>query len=201
MQRHGWNAEHRDALLARVTVLTAGTAVVGAVGAVALGAGLAVASPVAKTKATQRPSTQPRTSPAGSSSTAAGSGQGSVALSPQDVQVAVLNGTGIAGTAHAAAGDLRKAGFQIAAISNYQGRVGASIIGYPAGMRAAAELLSSRTGVTQISQADTGGPLVLVVGPDWQGSQPVVQAPQSNGGGGFSGGGGNAGAPVPSGGS
>ena len=47
MTRHGWSAEHRDALLSRVTLLTAGTAVAGAVGAVALGAGLAAATPVA----------------------------------------------------------------------------------------------------------------------------------------------------------
>jgi len=40
VQRHHWTSDHRDALLNRVTALTAGTAVVGAVGAVALGAGL-----------------------------------------------------------------------------------------------------------------------------------------------------------------
>jgi hypothetical protein len=205
MTRHGWNAEHRDALLSRVTLLTAGTAVAGAVGAVALGAGMAAASPVASQKApapkTTRPSTKPvattpshGTAPQSSATAAAGggSGQSEKALAPADITVAVLNGTEIAGAAHAAAGDLRGYGFRISETGNYQGRVGQSIIGYPAGMKAAAQLLAAKTGVSALQQADTGGQLVLVIGPDWQGSQPVVQAPPPDqGSGGNSGGGGN----------
>jgi len=206
MTRHGWSAEHRDALLSRVTLLTAGTAVAGAVGAVALGAGLAAATPVASKSPAPAPSTKPAkpSTAAGSGSSVqgvGGSGQSNAALAPQDISVAVLNGTGVAGAAHAAAGDLRKTGFRISATANYQGRVRQSIIGYPAGMKAAAQLLADSTGVSQIQQADTGGQLVLVVGADWQGSKPVVQAPppDQGGNGGGNGGGGNG--PVSSGGS
>ena len=212
MTRHGWSAEHRDALLSRVTLLTAGTAVVGAVGAVALGAGLAAATPVAASKATPKSNAKPvTTTPSGAAtpksggssvSGAGGSGQANTALTPGDITVAVLNGTGISGAAHAAAGDLRGYGFRISAMANYQGRVGQSVSGYPAGMKAAAQLLASKTGVSALQQADTGGQLVLVVGPDWQGSQPVVQAPQPNQGGGNGGGnGGGGGNPPTSGGS
>ena len=155
-------------------------------------------APTGSTKPAVKPSTA-----AGSGSSVqgvGGSGQSNAALAPQDISVAVLNGTGVEGAAHAAAGDLRKTGFRISATANYQGRVRQSIIGYPAGMKAAAQLLADSTGVSQIQQADTGGQLVLVVGADWQGSKPVVQAPPpdqgSNGGGN---GGGNG--PVSSGGS
>lgn len=204
MTRHGWSAEHRDALLSRVTLLTAGTAVAGAVGAVALGAGLAAATPVATQKApapkatkpsSQQVTTTPSDDPAPESSptvaAGGGGGQSDKAPAPGDITVAVLNGTGIAGAAHAAAGDLRGFGFHISATANYQGRVGQSVIGYPAGMKAAAQLLATKTGVSAIQQADTGGQLVLVVGPDWQGSKPVVQAPQPNQGSGGGSGGGN----------
>jgi hypothetical protein len=197
MTRHGWSAEHRDALLSRVTLLTAGTAVAGTVGAIALGAGLAAATPVASKapapKANAKPSTNHASTPASGSSVsgAAGGGQSNTALTPKDITVAVLNGTGIEGAAHAAAGDLRGYGFHISAMANYQGRVDASVIGYPSGMKAAAQLLAAKTGVSAIQQADTGGQLVLVVGPDWQGSAPVVQAPQPQQGGGNGGGGGN----------
>jgi hypothetical protein len=210
MTRHGWSAEHRDALLSRVTLLTASTAVVGAVGAVALGAGLAAATPVASKAPAPAPSTKPAaksaTKPSATASSGSdvagvgGSGQSNAALAPQDIEVAVLNGTGVEGAAHAAAGDLRKSGFRISATGNYQGRVSQSIIGYPAGMKASAQLLADATGVSQIQQADTGGQIVLVVGADWQGSKPVVQAPppdQSGNGGGNGGGNG----PVSSGGS
>ena len=100
MTRHGWSADHRDALLTRVTALTAGTAVVGAVGAVALGAGLAAATPVAgqqsgtrttpKLPASGQPTT-PSSAPTHSTvGGAGGSGQTNTALTPGDITVAVL---------------------------------------------------------------------------------------------------------------
>jgi len=55
-----WTSHHRDALLTRVTVLTAGTAVLGTAGAMGLAVGLVAAHP--STKATSSSTTKPAAS-------------------------------------------------------------------------------------------------------------------------------------------
>ena len=192
MHAHRWKPEHRDALLARVTVLTAGTAIVGTVGAIALGAGLASATPVAaKKSAPVAPKQQsaPATTPATPSANSASS-----PLRARDIRVLVLNGTGVSGAAHAAGGDVSAKGFVVTGFGNYSQRVSQTVVGYPTGQEAAAKFLANALGVSTIVPAQTDGGLVLLIGGDWQGSQPqVVQAPQQQQQGGGNGGGGNGG--------
>ena len=192
MHAHRWKPEHRDALLARVTVLTAGTAIVGTVGAIALGAGLASAAPVAaKKSAPVAPKQQsaPATTPATPSANSASS-----PLRARDIRVLVLNGTGVSGAAHAAGGDVSAKGFVVTGFGNYSQRVSQTVVGYPTGQEAAAKFLANALGVSTIVPAQTDGGLVLLIGGDWQGSQPqVVQAPQQQQQGGGNGGGGNGG--------
>jgi hypothetical protein len=193
MKPRTWTSNNRDALLARVTVLTAGTALTSAVGAVGLGLGLAAAS----THATSAKAGSSHTNQPSSPTAPKPTPSQTQALEAAQVQVQVLNGTGIPGTAHAAARDLSAAGFQVVGIGNAPtGRVDATTITYPAGMADAMRLLADSTGVTASAPAGAGSVLVLTVGPDWQGSKPPVyvpQQPQQNGGGGGNGGGGNGG--------
>ena len=51
MNPRTWTSHHRDALLTRVTVLTAGTAVLGTAGAMGLAVGLAATHPSTKAAA------------------------------------------------------------------------------------------------------------------------------------------------------
>ena len=198
MHAHRWKPEHRDALLARVTVLTAGTAIVGTVGAIALGAGLASATPVAAKKSApvapkqqSAPATTPATPSANSTS---GASSTSSPLRARDIRVLVLNGTGVSGAAHAAGGDVSAKGFVVTGFGNYSQRVSQTVVGYPTGQEAAAKFLANALGVSTIVPAQTDGGLVLLIGGDWQGSQPqVVQAPQQQQQGGGNGGGGNGG--------
>ena len=185
MNPRPWTSDHRDALLLRVTVLTACTAVVGAVGAVGIGVGMAEA-------------TQPKVTPHKATSTTSGVGAvplpasitaASRSLTPAQVKIQVLNGTGVPGAAHAAASDLTAAGFTVVGIGNAPSApVSTTSIVYGPGQADAAQLLGSATGVTTVSATGSGSTLVLIVGADWTGSQPVQLAPApanaGNGGGG-----------------
>ena len=100
----------------------------------------------------------------------------------------------MSGAAHAAGGDVSAKGFVVTGFGNYSQRVGQTVVGYPTGQEAAAKFLANALGVSTIVPAQTDGGLVLLIGGDWQGSQPqVVQAPQQQQQGGGNGGGGNGG--------
>ena len=196
MNPQPWSADHRDALLTRVTVLTAGTAVIGAVGAIGLGVGIAAAAPPKATathKATATPSTAPVTP------VAPASGQkGSTAITADQVPVLVLNGIGVAGAARTAAQELSTAGFQIAGVGNLRnGPIGTSTIVYPPSLAAQAKVLAQATGISALDPSGSGGAVMLVVGQDWTGNVITASgstihadlpappaAPQNVGGGG-----------------
>lgn len=209
MTGHAWSSEHRDALLTRVTVLTAGTAAVSAIGALGLGAGLQVGTHYRAAAST---------TPAGRSTTTTTTGQSAQqaakapaatqprTVAPRDVKVAVLNGSGVAGAAHAAASQLTAAGFDVVAIGNAPAQVQASVIAYDTAQAAELQTLEKSTGVQGTPASGTNGVLVLVLGPDWTGTvrtvsgqsvhstytpppAPPAPAPVSNGGGTVSSGG------------
>ena len=179
MSARHWTPESRDALLTRVTALTAGTAVAGCVGALGLGAAFAatahattVTHKASGTTATAPvvPATNPGTTPARPTTVA-----------PSQVKVQVLNGMGVAGVAHAVAAQLSAAGFDVVSIGNAPGSpVNASGIIYSPEQAAAFRTLSKATGVTLSASSGTGSALVLVVGPDWTGALPPVQSNQGN---------------------
>lgn len=179
MNPRPWTAESRDALLTRVTVLTAGTAVAGAVGAVGLGAALAVGTHYASaTHKTARATTSSRAAQpvAQAPSTAKPKD-----VAPGRVQVQVLNGTGVAGAARAAANDLIAAGFNVVGIGNAPGApVSATTITYSPAQAGALRTLAAATGVTASSSSGSGSVLVLTIGPDWTGSAPAAPVAQSN---------------------
>lgn len=164
-----WTSDHRDVLLRRITVLTAGTAVVGAAGAVGLGALFGTQTVAVK-------SSQPvvvRQAAAPSTARAANAGD---TVSPQQVQVRVLNGTGVAGAARAAARDLTAQGFTVVGVGNAPGgTVSATTISYPSAEIGAARTLAGLTGVSSLVADGTGSVVVLTVGPDWSGSVPAPQ--------------------------
>jgi hypothetical protein len=180
---HRWTPEHRDALLARVGRVTAGTAVVSCLGAVGLAVGLGATAQAATTSAKAAGPTA-GTVPARGTAGSAGSGsdaRGSAVLAPSSVRVEVLNGVGIAGAARLVADQLRQAGFDVVATGNTQGRVAASGIIYAPGQAAAYRLLSDVTGVTLSSGRGTGSTLIVVVGPDWPGELPAAPVAQGSG--------------------
>ena len=220
MQRHHWTSDHRDALLNRVTALTAGTAVVGAVGAVAIGAGLqsgthyktaasttpasAKPAPIAATPDPQATGDDRATPAPGASS----GSDSSAPVSASQVHVTVYNATGVSGVAHAAASVLASKGFQIDTIAtNPGGATSTSGIVYAPDQLGAVKTLARATGITNGSPSGSGSSVVLVLGRDWLDAVagtswlPVQaapqapqaqQAPQQNN----SGGGGNGGGPV-----
>jgi len=162
-----WTSDHRDVLLRRITVLTAGTAVVGAAGAVGLGALFGTQTVAVK-------SSQPVVvRQAAATARAANAGD---TVSPQQVQVRVLNGTGVAGAARAAARDLTAQGFTVVGVGNAPGgTVSATTISYPSAEIGAARTLAGLTGVSSLVADGTGSVVVLTVGPDWSGSVPAPQ--------------------------
>ena len=177
-----WTPEHRDALLARVGVVTAGTAVAGCVGAVGLAVGLSATAQAATTHKAAGTSTA--TAPRVSSGTTGGSSTGvsSTTVAPAQVQVEILNGVGIAGAAHLVADQLRSAGFDVVGIGNAPRIMPQSGIVYAQDQVKAFRTLSRATGVTLSSTQGTGSALILVVGQDWQGQLPAAApqvAPQS----------------------
>jgi hypothetical protein len=158
-------------------MLTAGTAVVGAVGAIGLGAGLNASTHYA---AASKKSPAAPTKTVGHATVPAPAAAATKALAPSQIQVEVLNGTGVAGSAHAAASDLTAAGFRVVGIGNApDSPVVATSITYATGQAAAVRTLEAATGVSAVSATGSGAVLVLTVGPDWTGSKPApVVAPQ-----------------------
>ena len=186
MNPRPWTTDHRDALLSRVTMLTAGTAVVGAVGAIGLGAGLNASTHYASA-AKKSPTTPTASTKTVARTTArAPAAAATKTVAPSQIQVEVLNGTGVAGSARAAASDLTAAGFHVVGIGNAPGGpVASTSITYAPGEAAAVRTLEAATGVSAASGTGSGAVLVLTIGPDWTGSKPapvvVAQpAPQQN---------------------
>ena len=197
MTGHPWTSAHRDALLSRVTVLTAGTAAVSAIGAVGLGAGLQVGTHYRQTSGATARSTV-TTSPAQSASKPSTAVAPST-VSPRHVHVMVLNGTGAPGAARQAADALASAGFSIAGIGNSPDTpVAATTIAYDPSQTAEMRTLSDATGVSAATPTGSGPVLVLTIGPDWTGTittsggtvhatytpPPAPPAPVLQGGGG-----------------
>lgn len=200
-----WTPQHRDSLLTRVTALTAGTAVVSAVGAVGIGVGLQAGTHY-KAAAAKKQSAQAQPAPlnatpdasspaspvaptpdAGSPSASAPSSTAPAKpVSASKVHVVVYNATGTRGVAGAAASVLSAAGFHVDTIANYPGgRSSTSGIIYAPDQAGAARTLARATGITTGSPTGTSAPLVLVLGRDWLaaigGTQwaPPQSAPQS----------------------
>lgn len=213
MHRPHWTPDHRDALLGRVTALTVGTAVVCTVGAVALGAGLQVgttyaasassdtaAEPGAATAAVDdTPVALP--SAAAEQPAPAGSAAPVTNLAPDQIHLVVLNASGTAGVARAAARILTSEGFHVDQAAAYAGGpVRSSSIVVAADTAGAVRALSKATGIKATSSQGNAGEVLLVLGRDWAAATagtawaPPQAAPQpakkhSSGGGGTTSGG------------
>ncbi len=215
MRHPHWTSDHRDALLARVSVLTAGVAAASAVGAVALGAGLQAGTTYASSKkpapapandtaaepqapVEQRQSTTPSVDPGSSSTQAA-----AAPLSPEQIHLVIYNATTTRGVAAAAASVLRQEGFHVDSVAtNPGGTLRSSTILFSADVAGGVRTVSKATGIQQKAQASTGSTVVLVLGRDWvqatagtAWAPPTSIAQQQGGGssGGSSSGGGNGG--------
>jgi LCP family protein required for cell wall assembly len=97
-----------------------------------------------------------------------------VSVSPSSVRVRVLNGSGATGQATSASRALSALGFTVTgagAADNY--RYPTSVVRYPAGQEAAAQLLAGHIGGGATTQVDatlaSDGPLVLVTGASYNG--------------------------------
>ncbi|WP_207931066.1 LCP family protein [Streptomyces sp. 8K308] len=95
----------------------------------------------------------------------------SPATRPSDVQVRVLNGTGVTGQAAEVAEQLGDAGFTVVGTGNADGEAATTVIGYPEGLAEHAELLAARLPGAATEPDDTGPPgvLTLTVGADYGG--------------------------------
>ena len=190
--RHQWTSDHRDALLTRVNVITAGVAAASAVGAVALGAGLQAgtsyaaaektakipatepapaAQPEDQTQAQPEVDAQPDAAASSASPTTSGGGTGAQAatpLRPQQIHLVVYNATSTRGVASAAATILRREGFQVDTVAtNPGGAQRTSAILYSASTAGGVRAVSKATGIQATASADTGSTVVLVLGRDW----------------------------------
>ena len=111
------------------------------------------------------------------------------APSPRQVQVAVLNGTGMAGLAGQAAAGLKKLGFDVVSVGNAPLTTATTSISYPGtagagaayvvaraltGTSASQNTDSSNTGSSSTGSPGTGGagPVTLTVGSDFTGVTP-----------------------------
>lgn len=104
------------------------------------------------------------------------------ALAPSSVKVQVLNGSGTAGQAAQAAGQLRSAGFVVAGTGNDAGtRMATSEVLYAPGKQQAAQLLQGRVGGGASIQQDPalqGADVSLVTGTSFSGiTQAAAPAP------------------------
>lgn len=95
-----------------------------------------------------------------------------VALTPAQVAVSVLNGTGVSGQAAEAAGGLEAIGFTVAQVGNIaEAGETRTTVRYAPASAAAAELVASylQPGVNLVEDATVGTGVVLVTGADWVG--------------------------------
>ncbi|WP_323385480.1 LCP family protein, partial [Streptomyces calidiresistens] len=91
-------------------------------------------------------------------------------ISPVDVRVQVLNGSGVVGQAAEAAEALRAAGFQVPFTGNSD-LVDGTIIRHPEGLEDHARLLAKRVPGARLEsmESETPGVLTLITGPDFAG--------------------------------
>lgn len=102
------------------------------------------------------------------------------AVSPSQVQVRVLNGSGATGAASKAQADLQAAGFQPAGTGNSSRKVSATEIRYRPGMDAKARLVLANVGgvgTLVVDNAIVDADVVLVIGPDFAGVTTATAAP------------------------
>jgi LCP family protein required for cell wall assembly len=101
------------------------------------------------------------------------------APSPHQVQVAVLNGTGIAGLAGQAAAGLKKLGFDVVSVGDAPGAAATTTVSYPGTPAAGAAYAVSQALTATPASLSTGsaGPVTLTVGSNFTGvTQPVAPA-------------------------
>ncbi|MGD9486250.1 LCP family protein [Streptomyces sp. TRM70308] len=103
------------------------------------------------------------------------SAEESAGVTPSQVRVQVLNGTGEPGRAGEVAQELRSAGFQVVGTGNAPGGAPRTTITYPAEHRVHASVLSGRVPDAEVEAADAGGGataptgvLTLVIGDDFR---------------------------------
>ncbi|MDB1087552.1 LCP family protein [Streptomyces sp. ACA25] len=92
-------------------------------------------------------------------------------ITPGEVRVRVLNGTGVPGQAAEVSEQLRAAGFQVVATGNAYGLTGTTVISYPDGLGQHADVLAGRVpgAATEQAEAETPGVLTLTIGSDFPG--------------------------------
>jgi LCP family protein required for cell wall assembly len=102
---------------------------------------------------------------------------------PTEIQVRVLNGTGVSGEASRAAEQLTKFGYQVVEIGDFDiSQQSTSSVLYPTGLREAARTLAYATGAEEVGEDSfaTGDEvLTFVVGDDFTRVLPVVAAPEA----------------------
>ncbi|WP_323379934.1 LCP family protein, partial [Streptomyces alkaliphilus] len=91
-------------------------------------------------------------------------------ISPADIRVQVLNGSGVPGQAAEAAEALSAAGFQVPFTGNSD-LVGGTVIRHPEGLEEHARLLAKRVPGARLEsmESETPGVLTLITGPDFAG--------------------------------
>jgi LCP family protein required for cell wall assembly len=100
-------------------------------------------------------------------STTTPAGDKPLTVAPSAIRVKVLNGTGTAGAARAAAAQLTAAGFDVVSTGNAPTTVTASTIVAPAASSESLRTLAYATSIASTSTAGTGEVLTLTVGADW----------------------------------
>lgn len=208
MRHPHWTSDHRDALLTRVSAITAGVAAASAVGAIALGAGLQAGTTYAKA---QKPAPAPDTatepqapvavpedttpSEDPATTTQDPGTSATTPLSPEQIHLVIYNATTTRGVAAAAAEILRQEGFHVDSVAtNPGGALRSSTILFSTKTAGGVRAVTKATGIQQTATGDTGSTVVLVLGRDWVAATagtawaPPQAAPQQQSGGSSSGG-------------
>lgn len=130
-----------------------------------------------ETPATFR-SVRPGTSASPAPSTPADTGVTATTVGPADVLLRVLNGSGQAGQATAAARALRAVGFGVVETGNADELVGTTVIRYTANRAAQARALAAAVPGADLELDDPEtGILELVIGPDFDGTVTRIPGP------------------------
>ncbi|WP_309229932.1 LytR C-terminal domain-containing protein [Blastococcus sp. TML/M2B] len=99
---------------------------------------------------------------------------GTALLSPAEVQLDVLNGTGTRGLASTSADDLRAQGFVVGEVGNADGTVSQSVVRHGPGMVAQARTVAAAVPGSVLQASDDIGETVqLIIGPGYAGVEPL----------------------------
>jgi LCP family protein required for cell wall assembly len=100
------------------------------------------------------------------------------APAPPQVQVAVLNGTGIAGLAGQTATSLRKLGFDVVSVGDAPVATATTTVSYPgtAGAGGAYTVAQALTGTPASQSTGSAGPITLTIGSDFTGVTAPAEA-------------------------